>query len=189
MAALLAAIPVSAQQVSNNQGVAPSPILMLDQERMYQQSDFGQRVVADLKAQADALSAENQRIDAALTEEEQRLTEDRPTMEPAAFRELAVDFDERVTAIRRAQLAKQSAIQKQGERERGRFFELAFPVLLRLVEETGAVAILNNTAVIFSVRNIDITDVAIERINAVVGQAPPEPLLGPQPLPRPQSQP
>ena len=186
MAALLAAVPVFAQ--AQQAGVG-SPFLMLDQERLYQQSDFGLRVISDLKREADELSAENRRIDAALTEEEKRLTEDRPTMEPAEFRELAIDFDERVTAIRQAQTAKQQAIQRQGERERSRFFELAFPVLLKLVEETGAVAILNNTAVIFSVRKIDITDEAIRRINAEVGDAPLDPDPGPSPVQRPSSQP
>jgi Skp family chaperone for outer membrane proteins len=189
MAVCMAAIPVFAQQTNQNQTIRTSPFLTLDQERMYQQSDFGKRVAADLNSKAEALSAENRRIDAALTLEEQRLTEERPTMEVAVFRELAVDFDERVTAIRRAQSAKQAAIQQQGDQERARFFELAFPVLLRLVEETGAVAILNNSAVIFSVRNLDITDEAVRRINTVVGDAPLDPVPGPQPVPRPQSDP
>lgn len=169
------------------QTLQPSPVLTLDQDRMYAGSDFGKRVQEELQAQSAKLSQENRRIEAALEEEERRLTEERPEMDPAAFQELAKDFDERVTGIRRAQAAKSDSIRRTSEAERARFFEAAFPVLLELVEETGAVAILNNAAVIFSVRQIDITDAAIARINAAIGAAPLPEARGPQPVQRPAS--
>lgn len=164
-----------------------SPVLTLNQDRLYIASEFGQRVQAELEAASADLSGENRKIEAALVEEEQRLTDDRPTMTPAEFRKLADEFDERVTGIRRAQEQKANSIQRQADDERARFFELAFPVLLRLVEETGAVAILDNSAVIFSVRQIDITDAAIARVDAEVGAAPLPQDSGPQPQPRPDA--
>ena len=184
--ALLCAAPVVAQ-TSEAPRILPSPFLTLNQERLYQLSEFGQRVRAELEEKAAALSEENRKIDAALTEEEKRLTDERPTMDPVDFRALAADFDERVTAIRQAQQAKQLSIQRQGDEERARFFELAFPVLLGLVEETGAVAILNDGAVIFSVRQIDITDAAIVRINEEIGASPLAPKPGTPPLRRPEA--
>lgn len=162
-----------------------SPVLTLNQDRLYRDSEFGQRVQSELEAASTELSEENRRIEAALVEEEQRLTQDRPTMEPDAFRALAEEFDERVTGIRRAQDAKANALQRQADSERARFFELAFPVLFRLVEETGAFAILDNNAVIFSVRQIDITDQAILRVNEEIGAAPRPVDPGPAPQPRP----
>jgi len=181
VAALSATTPVVAQQVQL------SPVLTLDQDRMYATSAFGQRVQAELQAQSVALSQENRKIEAALEAEERRLTEERASMDPAAFRVLAEDFDERVTGIRRAQAAKADSVRKNADEERARFFEAAFPILLELVEETGAVAILNNSAVIFSVRNIDITDAVIERIDATVGESPPPVDTGPLPVQRPAS--
>lgn len=186
LVALICAGPVSAQTTEASRA-AQSPFLTLNQERLYQQSDFGKRVKAYLQDEAAKLGIENRRIDAALTEEEKRLTTERPTMEAAEFRVLAADFDERVTAIRQAQQSKQASIQREGDTERARFFELAFPVLLALVEETGAVAILNDAAVIFSIRQIDITDAAIIRVNEIVGAAIPDPEQGPAPLPRPDT--
>jgi len=180
-ASLVAATPCVAQFLPN------SPVLTLDQDRLYVGSQFGQRVQQDLQAQSAALSEQNRKIEAALEEEETRLTEDRAVMEPEAFAELARDFDERVTGIRRAQAAKSDNIQRVADTERARFFEAAFPVLLQLVEETGAVAILDNEAVIFSVRQIDITDAAIARIDASIGAAPPPVDPGPAPLPRPST--
>lgn len=162
-----------------------SPVLTLDQDRLYVASSFGQRVQRELQEQSAALSEQNRKIESALEEEERRLTDERADMEPSAFAELARDFDERVTGIRRAQSAKSDNIRRISEAERARFFEAAYPVLLALIEETGAVAILNNAAVIFSVRQIDITDTAIARVNAAIGDAPLPVDPGPAPLPRP----
>ena len=154
------------------QSIQPSPVLTLDQDRMYAASAFGKRVQEDLQKQSNDLSQENRKIEAALEAEERRLTEERADMVPENFQKLAADFDERVTGIRRAQASKTDNIRRQAETERVRFFEVAFPILLELVEETGAVTILNNTAVIFSVRQIDITDAAIARIDAAIGDLP-----------------
>ncbi len=163
-----------------------SPVLTLDQDRLYVASAFGQRVQRDLAEASTVLSNENRRIETALVEEEQRLTDQRADMEPEEFRKLAEEFDARVTGIRQAQERKASDIQRRADRERARFFELAFPVLFQLVEETGAFAIIDNSAVIFSVRNIDITDEAIARVNAEIGEAPLPDDPGPTPQPRPE---
>jgi len=167
------------------QNIQPSPVLTLDQDRMYSASAFGARVQEDLRKQSSTLAQENRKIESALEEEERRLTQERPGMPPEEFQKLATDFDERVTGIRGAQASKSDNIRRQAEAERVRFFEAAFPILLELVEETGAVAILNNTAVIFSVRQIDITDAAIARIDAVIGASPLPIDPGPLPLQRP----
>lgn len=180
--------PVQAQE-----GTLPPPILTLNQERLYVGSDFGQRVRDELEAASIELAAENRRIETALVAEEKQLTEDRATMEPETFRSLAEDFDERVTGIRRAQVDKRNALQRSADEERVRFFDLAYPILFQLVEETGALAILNQSAVILSSRQIDVTEVAIERVNAEIGAAPlpPEAPATPQQrpaLPEPQPQ-
>jgi len=108
-ALMAAAAPASAQQSLPNPS-ATAPFLVLDEDRLYEESAFGLRVIEELKARAEAFGEENIRIGKALEDEERRLTNERAGMEPAAFRELAVDFDERVTAIRQAQAAKQAAI-------------------------------------------------------------------------------
>ncbi|MEM9582020.1 MAG: OmpH family outer membrane protein [Pseudomonadota bacterium] len=163
----------------------PAPILTLNQERLYSASEFGLRVRQELEEASAALAAENRRIEVALVAEENRLTEERATMDPVEFRALAEDFDERVTGIRRAQVEKRNAVQREADAERNRFFELAYPVLFQLVEETGALAILNQSAVILSSRQIDITEQAIARVNAEIGAAPPPPEAPRAPEPRP----
>jgi Skp family chaperone for outer membrane proteins len=183
LCACLMAGPVAAQDAT----IAP-PILTLDQERLYTASLFAERVRDTLAARSRVLAAENRRIEATLREEERQLTEDRATMEPAEFRVLAEDFDERVTAIRAAQANKRDALQGEADGERTRFFQLAYPVLFEMVQEAGALAILNQNAVILSLRSIDVTELAIERVNAAIGEAPPPPVT-PDPPPRRPEQP
>lgn len=185
--AIFALSPVSAQEFSTGvPELGPNPVLTLDQDKLYAVSEFGQRVQAEITADLERLSAENRQIEAALEAEERRLTEERVGMDPSDFQELAAEFDIRVTEIREAQSSKAENIRNRADRERERFFEAAFPVLLSLVEESGAVAILNNSAVIFSIRQIDITDIAISRVNQELGAAPRPIDPGPLPIQRPE---
>ncbi|MGV6813246.1 MAG: OmpH family outer membrane protein [Brevirhabdus sp.] len=150
-------------------GIPSSPILRLDQERLFRQSVYGQRVVQELEAATRDLTAENTRIDEALAEEELALTEQRAKMEPAAFREAAAAFDEKVVAIRKSQDAKSRALSETLDRERVAFYEQAYPLLFEIVAAAGAVAILDSRAIILSSNAIDVTDVAIARVNDAIG--------------------
>lgn len=163
----------------------PVPIVTLNQDRLYASSLFGQRVRRELEEKSIVLAAENRRIEMELVSEEGRLTEERATLDPEEFRALAEDFDERVTSIRKAQLDKRNALQGAAERERARFFELAYPVLFEMANERGAFAILNQSAVILSSRAIDVTEIAIARIDAEIGASfqPPDPPVAPAPRP------
>lgn len=176
------------------QGTAPGlegqPIVVLNQERLLSQSLYGQRIQREVEAAGAALSSENRRIEAQLTEEELRLTEQRATMSAEAFRPLAEEFNTRVEGIRAAQEAKSRALQQQAEAAQGQFFEQVFPVLIGLMRERGAAVLMDNRAVLLSVEGADITDDAIALIDAEIGEGPPEPLIdldgtASQPRPRP----
>jgi Skp family chaperone for outer membrane proteins len=159
------ALPVAAQDRSKT----PSPILTVDQEGLFQRSAFGARAEADLSAEAAALAAENRKIEADLAEEERRLTEQRATMDPVAFRALAAQFDEKVVEIRRTQDQKGRELARRPEEARQEFFRAALDILADLVRERGAVAILDNRAILISADAIDVTDEAIRRIDEVLG--------------------
>ncbi len=151
-------------------GVVQSQILTIDTERLYLDSDFGKAVAAEFDAKGAALAAENRQIEADLTEEERALTDQRPNMEPAAFREAADAFDTKVQATRRAQDAKTRALNQELEERRVQFLSAAAPVLEDLMRQTGAAVILERRSVFLSANAIDITNVAIERLNVVLDQ-------------------
>ncbi|QXT38470.1 OmpH family outer membrane protein [Gymnodinialimonas ceratoperidinii] len=178
-----AALGVAALVVQTGDGRAQpvaSPetaILVLNQDRLLTQTEFGQRIQTELEAASQALAAENRRIEAQLTEEELDLTERRPSMTPADFRALASEFDARVVAIRAAQDAKGRDLQAQSEAAQQRFFEETFPVLLEIIEARGAAVLLDSRTVLLSAGSVDITDAAIAAINEALGDGGEEPLI------------
>ena len=150
-------------------GAVRSPVLTIDPDRLFERSLYGQRVLAEVQAETAALAAENRQIEAALTEEERSLTERRPDMEVAAFREEAAAFDERVQGIRRAQDAKERALERIESDGREAFLTTAQPVLGRLMLERGAAVILDRRSVFLGFGAIDVTEEAIAIIDSVIG--------------------
>lgn len=150
-------------------GTVISPILTIESERLYAQSAFGQRVAREIEAEGAVLAAENRRIEAELTVEEKELTEKRAEMEADAFRVLADAFDEKVQNIRRTQDAKARTLSQRNEADRLEFINAAGPVLEVLMRDAGAAVILERRSVFLSANTIDITDDAILRMNAAIG--------------------
>lgn len=170
--ALAAAGPGLAQdspQPAPEFGATLSPVLTLDQERLFAQSLWGKRVLGSIEAQSETLGTENRRLEAELTREEADLTERRKTLDPAAFRAEADAFDEKVVAIRKAQDAKLRELTQTRDRERQAFFDAVVPVMGDVVRERGAFAILDSRAILLSVQSIDVTDAMVERIDSVLG--------------------
>lgn len=164
-AMMMLCTPVTAQQL----GLSNAAILTISSERLYSESAFGRRIATEIDADSSVLTEENQRIAAELTEEEKALTEQRSGMDPTAFRELADAFDTKVQAIRREQDAKARALVQRGEDARGAFFRTARPVLEELMRTSGAGVILERSSVFLSANAVDVTSLAIARIDATFG--------------------
>ncbi|MDO8882938.1 OmpH family outer membrane protein [Pseudotabrizicola sp.] len=171
--------PVFAQD-----GMIPSAVVTLDRIRLFEDSLVGRAILQQVEAASADLIAENRRLEAALEAEERALTERRANLPTDEFRELAREFDTRVEELRVAQEAKSRALTRARDAEQQRFFEAAVPVLAELMQDLGAVAIIDRSAVILSFDRIDITDQAIARLDAELGQ---DVLL--EPVPEPESGP
>lgn len=157
------------------QAAAPAmPLRMLDEERLFGQSRVGQRILAGIRAAEADLEAENQRLFDTLAAEEQALTDLRPTLSPEDFRARADAFDQRVESIRAERARANQALQQFSESEAQRFFNQAAPILIRMMEEEGIIAVLRPGAVILEVEGFDITDRAIARLDAALATEPAE---------------
>lgn len=197
LAAFLAAVLALGGQGFSQEAAKPLPrgavILTLDQERVYRDSVAGQAIEAAIAAENDALATENRKIDAALGAEEQDLTTRRPELSPTEFQALAEAFNVRVEGLRSAQQSKAKALERKREEERQKFFQALVPVLGAIMRDAGAFVILNNSAVLVSFDQIDVTAEAIGRMNrqfptaltdpAPEGPAPPAPDPAPAPAP------
>ncbi len=137
------------------------------------------------------LQAENRKLEADLEAEEKALTERRATLPPEEFRLLADAFDAKVKGIRAARDAKANDLTAQREAARKTFIETAVPVLAAILRERGAAAIIDRSAVVLSFDRIDITDLAIARVDAqlapegasVAPRPRPADGIGPSPMP------
>lgn len=152
-----------------------APLLTLDQDRFFLESDFGRASVERERAETATLAEENARIFDELAAEEQALTDQRKTLSPEEFSARAKAFDEKVERIRTEQDAKANRLVEQRDQVRTDFLALARPVLDELLSERQATAILDKRLVIISIPAIDITDEAIEKLNAELAQPDPEP--------------
>lgn len=168
-----ATLPAEAQ-------IGPNRIFVLDQERLYRDSAFGQRVQRDILARSEEISRENQQLEEALKAEELALTEQRPELDPAEFRVLADAFDKKVETIRTEQARKIADLNRFADEERRRFIELTLPHLVSLAEEIGALALFDTRSAILSSDAINITDRALARIDAEIGADPPRPAPAPE---------
>lgn len=144
-------------------------VLIIDSERLYSESLFGQRIAAELVAETETLAAENRKLEADLTAEAKSLTERRPGMEVDAFRAEAEAFDAKVQAIRAARDAKERALQQMPVSGREAFFRAARPAITALLESRDATVVLDKRAVIYATSDADITDDAIAAVDADIG--------------------
>lgn len=146
-----------------------TPILTVDQDRLFGETLWGKRVAQRIETDSAALAAENRRIEAELTAEEQALTDRRPAMPAEEFRALADDFDARVTEFRRTQDRKARTIGRIHDAERQAFFQAALPVMAEVLRGHGAVVVLDNRAIFLAADAIDATEEMIARIDATLG--------------------
>ncbi len=147
-------------------GQISAPVLTLDQDRLFASSRFGQQLLAEVDTEVKALQAENRKLEADLEAEEKRLTEQRATLSAEDFRLLAEAFDAKVKGIRSARDAKASALAARRDAARKTFFETAIPILAEIMREAGAVAVIDRSAIVLSFDRIDVTDLAVARIDA-----------------------
>ena len=89
---------------------------------------------------------------------------------PAVFRTQAENFDEKAQNIRSAQDAKERALEDTLEQGRDQFFEVTRPILGQLMLDRKAFAILDRRSVMLSLGSIDVTEDAIARIDALIGE-------------------
>ncbi|MDR7125284.1 OmpH family outer membrane protein [Pseudotabrizicola sp. 4114] len=146
-----------------------SAVVTLDRNRLFEETRMGQAILARLEAASNDLMAENRRLEAALEAEERQMTERRATLPTAQFRELAQEFDTRVEELRVTQEAKSRGLTRQRDIEQQRFLEASAPVLADLMQDLGAVAIIDRSVVVLSFDRFDITAQAIARLDAELG--------------------
>ena len=169
--ALALALSTPACPVFAQEKLPPSAVLTVDPERLFAESRFGKAAVARLEAAQADLVAENKKLEAALEAEERSLTDRRPTLPPAEFRALADAFDKKAEDIRAARLAKSRSLTTLRDDDRQKFLAAIVPILGDLMGEMGGLVILDKKTVFLSFDRVDVTDLAIARIDTLLDDA------------------
>ncbi len=159
---IILGLPMAAQEGPFS---IPPPILTIDQDRLFAETQPGETVNAELEDKAAALAEENARIEAELIEREQTLTDQRPSLPPDEFRALADEFDADVQRIRAEQDEKARRLNQERETARQNFVGDVAGIISGIVRERGALVVLDRRDVFLSADSIDITGEAIVRIN------------------------
>lgn len=146
------------------------PVLTIDPDRLLIETAFGQRILGELEARADAIQAEIDATIAALEAEERDLTERRAGMEPAEFRTLADAFDAKVVRLRDETDARDRDFAAEQTEMRAGFFRDVQPILAAILRERGATVILRRSDIYLALDTTDITDEAVERIDDALGE-------------------
>ncbi len=174
-AAVLAAVaPVAGQagfefSLGTPMTQAQPGLRTIDDERLFRLSEFGQRVAAEIEAASATLEAENIRLLEELTTREDELTQMRAEMSVEEFRAAAAAFDTQAETARREQAEKRQRLVQFEEAERRRFFGQIAPVLEEKLAELGGQVLIDARAVIISAPGTDMTDDAIEAMDAAIG--------------------
>ena len=169
VACVLGFLASAAPGMAQDARLSATQFVTLDRDRLFQGTQFGRRVIEHLASERLRLVEETQELEAALEAEELALTEARKTLTPEAFRAKADAFDEKVVALRAEAEEASARFAALRTTEQRQFEERVVDILNQLLIDLGAVAILDRSAILLSARNIDITDLAIARIDAAIG--------------------
>ena len=146
-----------------------SVLFTVDMSKLLRSSDFGKNIIAVNNAARQNLQNENNNLEEKLLIEEKELSELRKTISIDEFRPKALEFDKKVTIIRKGQREKEENLNKKVRREETDFFKKIYPILYELMIERGGLVLIDQRNAILWDNSVDLTDDAIAVINRVLG--------------------
>ena len=146
-----------------------SVLFTVDMSKLLRSSDFGKNIIAVNNAARQNLQNENNNLEEKLLIEEKELSELRKTISIDEFRPKALEFDKKVTIIRKGQREKEENLNKKVRREEADFFKKVYPILYELLIERGGLVLIDQRNAILWDNSVDLTDDAIAVINRVLG--------------------
>ena len=143
----------------------PVGILVIDLDRAYNSSKFGQSIRKNFEIENRSFNKENDTILKALKEEEIKLTEDRKKLSPEDFAKAAEVFDKKVVAIRTRRLEQIAVVNERFKGLKPVFFKKIEPIIKDIMLEYNASIILEKNSVVWSLASTDVTIKIVERVD------------------------
>ena len=146
-----------------------SVLFTVDMSKLLRSSDFGKNIIAVNNAARQNLQNENNNLEEKLLIEEKELSELRKTISIDEFRPKALEFDKKVTIIRKGQREKEENLNKKVRKEETDFFKKIYPILYELLIERGGLVLIDQRNAVLWDNSVDLTDDAIAVINRDLG--------------------
>lgn len=162
-------------QDATQSDIVQSPIMVLDFERVFLETAYGQRLAAELSAEGERVQQELDRLANELLAEESALTEARADMEPEAFRAAAEAFNERAQTMRARGVEEQNRLVALEQFERARFNERIQPLINDMMVARGAVVAMDRRSVLLALGGANATEEVIAAINRTLGDGRQDP--------------
>lgn len=146
-----------------------SYIYTVDLNKLLRSTDFGKNITSSSNNERKILQEENEALEEELLNEEKMLSELRKTLSANDFRLKAIEFDKKVTMIRKQQGEKEKSLISQTRKAESNFFSRIYPLLYELLSNRGGEVLIDQRSVVLWNSSVDITDEAIDLINTVLG--------------------
>ncbi|HXJ03387.1 MAG TPA: OmpH family outer membrane protein [Micropepsaceae bacterium] len=190
----LAAAPAPAAGAAGPGAAAPR-IIVIDRNFILQRSSAGQEMITQAQNLSKQAETQFKTEEAALTTEAGQLQQQLAIMAPDVRDQKEKDFTNKQQAFQGRVQQRQAEIQA-GFNKAARQLEIALePILKAIMQERGANMVLDRTSVILSSVDIDVTPVAVQRLDKALPHvkveltAAPAATAATAPAPRPTTSP
>lgn len=147
-------------------GAVPAPkILVIDRNAILRASKVGQEIVRQVTAYTKSAESEFRAQGEALQKESRTLQQQVAILAPDVKAKKIRDFQNKQAAFQRKVEARQGLIQGGVFKARQQVEAALGPILKGIMQERGANLLVDRSAVLYSTLNIDITGVAVQRLN------------------------
>ncbi len=140
-------------------------VLVIDVNKLINQSNVGQALKAQHEKAKFSLDNEFDNLKKELISKEQRLSKIRTDTDVAEFRQMAKEFDQRSTEVREAYIERQKNIDLVFNLSRRKLFEASVPYLKQILNKNNASVLIRKDQTVLSANSVDVTEIAINTIN------------------------
>lgn len=173
-AILLAAVFGAATGTAVAQQKPPAPagslrILVLNRDAILQGSKVGQDIIRQVNQYTQQARAQFQGQEQALQNEGRALQQQVAILSPAAKKQKVAAFEAKERSLQQQVQVRQNQIQGGVFQARQKVEQALGPILQGIMQERGAALLLDRQIVLLSTVDVDITGVAIQRLNQRLG--------------------
>jgi len=160
--------------VASAQAKPPAPagglrILVLNRDAILQGSKVGQDIIRQVNQYTQQARAQFQGQEQALQNEGRALQQQVAILSPAAKKQKIAAFEGKERALQQQVQVRQNQIQGGVFKARQQVEQALGPILQGIMQERGAALLLDSQIVLLSTVDVDITGVAIQRLNQRLG--------------------